>query len=149
MMRMPTENLIVIHSDETKRTRLQRELTAVGYTVFAAATAMEGLEHVIRQQPSMLLLGAPLDGEVTAMRLLSDLREADIPEFQMLPVVFLENNLSEIELHRAKKYGVKHFLANTATLEELLFVLQYEHELVLDHEPPHYLELAEDPATLQ
>jgi two-component system, OmpR family, KDP operon response regulator KdpE len=72
-------SILVIEDEDAIRNAVRRGLTERGYAVATAATAMSGLEHVLAEHPTVVLLDLGLP-DVSGLTLISMIRAAsDVP----------------------------------------------------------------------
>ncbi len=72
-------SILVVEDEDAIRNAVRRGLTERGYAVATAATAMSGLEHVLAEHPSVVLLDLGLP-DVSGLTLISMIRAAsDVP----------------------------------------------------------------------
>ena len=107
--------ILVVEDDANVASYLRRSLAYEGYRVVVSSTAEEALEHLAREQPSLLLLDLMLPG-MDGLGLVQKLRG----EGWSLPILMLTARESVPDRVAGLQAGADDYLGKPFALEELL-----------------------------
>jgi len=117
------KNILLIEDDLDIQTIYSEKLKANGFNVHLEANVLNGLNHIKKEKPGLILLDIMLPGEMNGFDLLEILKkDSDLKD---IPVIVMTN--LDTEKEQALKIGANDYLikANTELTELVEKVKKY------------------------
>jgi DNA-binding response OmpR family regulator len=106
-------SILVVEDDEAIRTACRRGLTERGYAVVTAATGMQGLEHLLKEPPDVVLLDLGLP-DVDGLALIAMVRAAS-----QVPIIVITAMDDDPTMVRALDGGADDYVVKPFGTEQL------------------------------
>ncbi|KIL41914.1 transcriptional regulator [Gordoniibacillus kamchatkensis] len=109
------EKILVVDDDDKITSMLRRALAFEGYTVATAANGMDGLKHILEQEPNLVILDVMMP-QIDGWEVVRRMREGGID----VPVLMLTAKDEVSDRVKGLDLGADDYLVKPFALEELL-----------------------------
>ncbi len=121
---MTDETILYIEDNADNRTLIRRILTAEGYLVIEAGSALEAIQLIMTNRPNLILMDINMP-EVDGYTLTSKIREME--GFEHIPIVALTANVMRGDRERSLEAGCDGYIQKPIDID--LLPQQIEHYL--------------------
>jgi two-component system alkaline phosphatase synthesis response regulator PhoP len=104
--------ILIVEDEFFLRNILEKKLQAEGFDVILASDGVEAVEKTVKEVPDLILLDLILPKK-NGFEVLEEIKKD--PYLKDIPVIIISNLGQEIDIDRAKKFGVNEYLIKAQT----------------------------------
>jgi DNA-binding response OmpR family regulator len=104
--------ILIVEDEFFLRNILEKKLQAEGFDVILASDGVEAVEKTVKEVPDLILLDLILPKK-NGFEVLEEIKKD--PYLKNIPVIIISNLGQEIDIDRAKKFGVNEYLIKART----------------------------------
>jgi two-component system alkaline phosphatase synthesis response regulator PhoP len=104
--------ILIVEDEFFLRNILEKKLQAEGFDVILASDGVEAVEKTVKEVPDLILLDLILPKK-NGFEVLEEIKKD--PYLKDIPVIIISNLGQEIDIDRAKKFGVNEYLIKAHT----------------------------------
>jgi DNA-binding response OmpR family regulator len=104
--------ILIVEDEFFLRNILEKKLQAEGFDVILASDGVEAVEKTVKEVPDLILLDLILPKK-NGFEVLEEIKKD--PYLKNIPVIIISNLGQEIDIDRAKKFGVNEYLIKAHT----------------------------------